>query len=152
MKVTLIAVGKGKSHIATQLLTDYIKRLPWSVTIKEVEVKQSLSERGRILKEGEAILAHVTSDAKIVVLDERGKNISSNEFSSTIRDWQNDSYSHLIIIIGGAFGLSDAVRKRADLMLSFGKMTWPHMMVRAMVGEQLYRAHTILSGHPYHKV
>ena len=89
--------------------------------------------------------------AHIVVLDERGKNETSEEFAARLGHWRDDSARAVAFLIGGADGLDDVVRDRAEAALSFGRLTWPHMLVRALLAEQLYRAHSILSGHPYHR-
>jgi 23S rRNA (pseudouridine1915-N3)-methyltransferase len=84
-------------------------------------------------------------------MDERGKSLPSLKFADKIRDLQNQGRSHIQFIIGGADGLGDDIRKRADLLLSFGAQTWPHMLARVMLLEQIYRCQQILSGHPYHR-
>lgn len=151
MKITLLVVGKMKSHPAAAIIEDYTKRIPWDIHVTELEIKQSLEGIARIEKEGALILEALPRHARVVVCDERGKNISSAAFADRVAEWQGLGDSHIVCVIGGAYGLSDAVRQRADLVLSFGKMTWPHMLVRSMLVEQLYRAYTILTGHPYHK-
>jgi 23S rRNA (pseudouridine1915-N3)-methyltransferase len=87
----------------------------------------------------------------LIALDERGRAFDSAGFADRLRLWQEDSVPALVFAIGGADGLAPPVRAAADLVLSFGTMTWPHLMVRAMLAEQLYRANAILSGHPYHR-
>ena len=91
------------------------------------------------------------NDAKIVVLDERGETLSSRELADKIRVWQDGGVGTVAFLIGGANGHSDALRRRADLKLSFGRMTLPHMLMRVVLAEQIYRAKTILDGHPYHR-
>ena len=100
---------------------------------------------------GEALMAAAPEGARIVALDERGRAEGSAQFAKRIEGWRDNGVRGIAFLIGGADGLSDDVRKRADLILSFGTMTWPHMLVRAMLAEQLYRAHSILTGHPYHR-
>ncbi|MBY0429841.1 MAG: 23S rRNA (pseudouridine(1915)-N(3))-methyltransferase RlmH, partial [Rhodospirillales bacterium] len=90
--------------------------------------------------------------ATLVVLDERGCQFSSPVFARKLGEWRDSGIAELAFVIGGADGHGEAVRKRADLLLSLGTMTWPHMLARAMLAEQLFRAHAILSGHPYHRV
>ena len=84
-------------------------------------------------------------------MDERGKDLTSQDFAETMGRWRDDGRGVIAFVIGGAFGLDPALRADADLVLSFGKATWPHLLVRAMLMEQVYRAETILAGHPYHK-
>ena len=87
----------------------------------------------------------------MVALDERGRDLTSRDLASTFGRWRDDARTRLAFLIGGPDGHGDAVRARADLLLSFGRMTWPHRLVRVMLAEQLYRAATILAGHPYHR-
>lgn len=152
MRLTLAAIGKAKaSSPEMQLYAEYVKRLPWKLALKEFEPKKNLPGDARKTQEGELLLAACEGAHKIIVLDERGKSLSSREFSGVVSGWQQQGASHIACIIGGADGLSDAVRARADLLLSFGRLSWPHMLVRALLAEQLYRAWSILEGHPYHR-
>jgi len=152
MKITIAAIGKAKSSDATsKLFAEYLKRIPWKSDLIELEEKKPLPDN--ILKEKEAkkLLQTAPKGGKIIALDERGKNISSRELANKIESWQDEGASNITFLIGGAAGHGEEVRKEADLLLSFGKLTWPHMMVRSMLAEQIYRISTILSGHPYHK-
>lgn len=105
----------------------------------------------RRAREGEALLAAIPGGARIVALDERGRSESSEALANRLGRWRDDGVRTAGFIIGGADGLDESVRKKADLVLSFGALTWPHMLVRAMLAEQLYRAQSILAGHPYHR-
>lgn len=138
MKTTILAVGKMKDRAQLDLCADYAKRLSPPPVIKEVAQTSDL-------------LKHVDKDAFVVVLDERGKNLSSQEFADALQNAMNNGKSHLQALIGGADGHSDEIRARANLLLSFGKLTWPHMMARIMILEQIYRAKAIIAGHPYHR-
>jgi len=151
MKVTIAAIGKFKSSPEKEIFTSYIKRIPWQVDLKELEAKKAL--QGEQLKEAEAalLISAIPKSSRIIALDERGKNISSSELAGLISLWQGESTSSVAFIIGGADGLADEVRKKADFTLSFGKLTWPHMLVRAMLAEQVYRSYSIISNHPYHR-
>lgn len=151
MRITLAAVGKMKASPERDLLQKYCKQLPWPVTVKEIDIKKSLPTEQRKRAEAEQLLEACSGAHVLVALDEHGKNLSSEELASKFSGWQQDSSSHIALIIGGQDGLDESVRQRCNLLLSFGKLTWPHMMVRSMLGEQLYRVHTILSGHPYHR-
>ncbi len=93
----------------------------------------------------------IRPDAYVIALDERGKSLSSPDFARKIQDLMDQGRPCIQFIIGGADGLNDDIRKRADTLLSFGVQTWPHMMVRAMLMEQIYRARQIIAGHPYHR-
>ena len=101
--------------------------------------------------EADLLLAAVPNAAMIVALDERGTTLSSERFAERMGLWRDQGVGDVAFLIGGADGHGEAVGKRADLMLALGPMTWPHLMVRAMIAEQLYRAQQILAGHPYHR-
>ena len=150
MKLLIAAVGKAKPSPEQQLFIDYTKRMPWKISLKEVESKQADLGK-RKAHEAELLLAACEGYNHMIALDETGKNLNSRELAATISTWQQNGVSSLACIIGGADGLHDSVRARAQLLLSFGRLTWPHMLVRAMLAEQLYRAHSIISGHPYHR-
>ncbi|MCD6034842.1 MAG: rRNA ((1915)-N(3))-methyltransferase RlmH [Rickettsiales bacterium] len=152
MKITVAAVGKAKTSPALSLYHDYTARTPWKISLVEVEEKRPLPPDLLAQKEAELLLKAIPQGARCVVLDERGKSLDSPAFARTLSSWGDQGHSSVAFLIGGAQGHGKEARDRADLLLSFGTMTWPHMMVRAMLAEQLYRAYTITSGHPYHKV
>ncbi|MGH1398324.1 MAG: 23S rRNA (pseudouridine(1915)-N(3))-methyltransferase RlmH [Alphaproteobacteria bacterium] len=143
MKIDIIAVGSLKKGALYDALQMYLKRMQWNVNI--IEIKESQKN------ESELILAKTNPSAKIIALDERGTSLPSLKFANKIKEFQNSGASHIQFIIGGADGLSDQIRTRANLLLSFGKQTWPHMLARVMLIEQIYRTQQILSGHPYHR-
>ena len=151
MNILVAAVGKAKPGAERELFTSYVARLPWRVDLKEIEIKKEAAVDVRRAREGEALLAAVPEGARIIALDERGKSETSEAFAKRLGRWRDDGVRGVAFLIGGADGLDEAVRKRADAVLSFGALTWPHMLVRALLAEQLYRAHTILTGHPYHR-
>ena len=97
------------------------------------------------------MLAALPQGARVIALDETGRNLSSARFAEQIGRWRDAGGQDLAIVIGGAEGLAPALRDKADLVLALGTMTWPHLLVRGMIAEQLYRAQTILAGHPYHR-
>ncbi len=138
MKFSILAVGKMKDRAQLDLYNDYAKRLSPPPALKE------LPENGDPEK-------LIDENAFVIVMDERGKNLSSQELAATLQNAMNAGKSTCQVLIGGANGHSDAVRARAHLLLSFGKLTWPHMLARIMLLEQLYRAKSILAGHPYHR-
>jgi 23S rRNA (pseudouridine1915-N3)-methyltransferase len=121
------------------------------LVVKEVEEKRPLSVAERVAREGELLLAQVPNGAALIVLDERGKTLESTKFAQRLAAWRDEGRSHLTFLIGGADGHSENIRNRADFLLSLGMMTWPHMLVRGMLVEQLYRAECILANHPYHR-
>ena len=145
MKIHILAIGKcKKGSPEDMLIKEYQKRLNWELIIKEKD--NDIQE-----KEAKFLIENIPHHAKVVVLDERGENMKSLDFARKIGDWQLSGVSDICFLIGGADGHLDEVRKRADLLLSFGKLTMPHMLIRAVLTEQIYRAQTILSGHPYHR-
>lgn len=136
------------------MVEDYLKRFNGAgraVGLGPLSVEEA-DARGKGQSEESALLsARIASDDRVVILDERGKSLPSEDFSNLICDWRDDGVRCARFLIGGADGHTGALRNRADLMISFGKATWPHMMVRAMLVEQLYRAAAIATGHPYHR-
>jgi len=151
MQVTIIAVGRIKQGPEKQQIENYLKRCPWPITVIEVEEKRPTKGAERISREGKLLLKAIPDGAYTIALDERGKGLRSTEFSRLIQTCRDSGPSNLVFLIGGADGHDQKVKARADRLLSLSHMTWPHMMVRAMLTEQLYRASCILSRHPYHK-
>ena len=151
MRVCLAAVGRLRPGPMRALLDEYAGRSTWSLTIREVEARKKLSGPALREHEGELLLAAIPDRATLIALDERGRELSSKSFAERLGRWRDDGIQDLAFAIGGADGLSQAVRDRALLTIAFGRATWPHMLVRVMLAEQIYRAQTILSGHPYHR-
>ena len=151
MNILIAAIGRAKSGPEKDLTEEYVSRLPWRVDLKEIEIKKEADTATRKAKEGAALLAAVPAGARIVALDERGKAQSSEQFAKRLGAWRDGGVRSVAFLIGGADGHDETVRAKAEMLLSFGAMTWPHMMVRAMLAEQLYRAHSILTNHPYHR-
>ena len=150
MKIDIIAIGQLRKGAMYDALCEYEKRSSWPVKFIIHESKQR-DERVKQREEHEKLLGSISSSAYVIAMDERGKSLPSLKFADKIRDLQNQGRSHIQFIIGGADGLGDDIRKRADLLLSFGAQTWPHMLARVMLLEQIYRCQQILSGHPYHR-
>ena len=151
MQVTIVAVGKMRRGALAALCQDYARRLPWTVTIREVEERRPIEGAARLAREGALLLAALPGDVFPVALDEGGKRLDSAGFALELARWRDQSGGRLAFVIGGAGGLAPAVRARCRAALSLGAMTWPHLLARALLLEQLYRAHAILSGHPYHR-
>ncbi|MCK0068300.1 23S rRNA (pseudouridine(1915)-N(3))-methyltransferase RlmH [Kordiimonas sp. 5E331] len=152
MHISIIAIGRMQRGPEQALVDEYQKRLPWKTNIIEIDMKKpagTAAERKK--REAERLLAAVPDGAALVVLDENGKNFKSREFAGKIDNWQMAGYSHIAFVIGGADGLDSSVLNRADLKIALGSLTWPHMMVRVMLSEQIYRAWSIITGHPYHR-
>lgn len=150
MRILIAAIGKAKAGPEQQLTLDYTKRLPWKIEYREFDAKASDAAQRR-QREGELLLAACKGYDRLTVLDESGMNLSSREFAHTLGGWQQQGFSSFAFIIGGSDGLSDAVLKQSHLVWSLGRATWPHMLVRPLVAEQLYRAWSLLNNHPYHR-
>ena len=148
MRIRLIAVGRMRRGVERVLYEHYRQRLRWEVDLWEIDDRKTGSSKER---EGEAILTAVPDGAVLVALDERGRDMASGVLAKKIGIWRDTGISDLAFAIGGADGLSDQVRQEADLLLAFGSATWPHLLVRGMLAEQLYRSQQILAGHPYHR-
>ncbi|MBM3548372.1 MAG: 23S rRNA (pseudouridine(1915)-N(3))-methyltransferase RlmH [Alphaproteobacteria bacterium] len=149
MRFLVVAVGRARGGPERALWEAYSERLTTPIRLIEVESKRpgpGLKDR-----EAELLLKSVPDDAVLVALDERGKSISSETFAKTLAQWRDGGAATVAFIIGGADGLADEVRKRARLLLALGAMTWPHLVVRGLLAEQLYRAEKIWAGHPYHR-
>jgi 23S rRNA (pseudouridine1915-N3)-methyltransferase len=151
MNLSIIAVGRSRPGAERDLFEDYRKRLPWKLDVIEVEEKRPLDAATLRQREAELLLARVPRGAVVVALDQRGHAITSEALSARMTGWRDSGKSRVCLLIGGATGHGEAVRERADFLLSLGNLTWPHMLVRAMVAEQLYRAWSISANHPYHR-
>src|SRR5688572_6784684 len=150
IKIDVIAVGRLRKGPYYELIQEYQKRTKWSLSIHEIESKytEPVHVQG---DEARKINELIKNSAFVIVLDERGDGLRSLDFAKTMEKLQNNGNDHIQFVIGGADGLTDVVRDRANLLLSFGQQTWPHMLARVMLLEQIYRAQQILSGHPYHR-
>ena len=156
MKLHICAVGRLRTGPERDLLDDYLTRFDRTgralglgpATVHEVEDKKG----GGMAAEADLLRRALPKGAVICALDERGKVMSSPDFADKIAAWRDAGRSDLAFIIGGADGIDPALRAEADFSLSFGKMVWPHMMVRVMLSEQIYRAASILAGGPYHRL
>jgi 23S rRNA (pseudouridine1915-N3)-methyltransferase len=151
MRLVVAAVGRCKTEPERALFEHYARRITFPLELKEVEEKKKLKPAALKRREGELLLAQAPDGAVIVALDETGKELSSAAFADRLGRWRDDGIKDVVFLIGGAEGLDDTVKKRADLVVGFGSQTWPHLLVRGMLAEQVYRAQCILSGHPYHR-
>lgn len=142
--IEIIAVGRMKNTAFADLWNEYHKRCHWDVTLHELETRTQAEELKKIQEK-------IRDDSFVIALDERGKALASVDFAARLQSVMDQGRPYIQFIIGGADGLNDAVRKRADILMSFGIQTWPHLMVRAMLIEQIYRAQQINAGHPYHR-
>ncbi len=151
MQYSIVAIGKMRPSVERDLLNNFSERIRPKPLVIEVEEKRNLSSNELKDREGDLLISAVPDGAKIIALDENGKSLSSRKLANLLGSWADEGVRETSFVIGGADGLGDKVRKKADLTLSLGALTWPHMMVRGMVAEQIYRAQSILSGHPYHR-
>ena len=149
MRLVVAAVGRGRDDPAQQLFENYRHRLPWPLELREVRAGGG-GDAGRE-REAAALLKGLPEGAHIVALDGTGKALTSEAFAARLAQIRDDSVAVVAFLIGGADGHGAPALARADLVLSLGPMTWPHLLVRAMLAEQLWRAASILSGHPYHR-
>ncbi|HEX2764491.1 MAG TPA: 23S rRNA (pseudouridine(1915)-N(3))-methyltransferase RlmH [Allosphingosinicella sp.] len=138
MRLHIIARGKIGRGPEAELVERYLKRVAWPVALTE------LPEKGGRLP--------VAAERSVtILLDEKGEALSSTELAGRLEGWRDDGHREARFLIGGADGFSTEERSGADLLLSFGRATWPHLLVRAMLAEQLFRATSILANHPYHR-
>ena len=156
MRVHVIAVGRLRAGPEKDLVDDYLTRFDRTgralglgpARVVEVDDRKG----GGMAAEVTLLRKSIPSGAVLAVLDERGRIETSPEFANRLAAWRDQGRSDLALVIGGADGIDPALRNEAEFALSFGKMVWPHMLVRVMLAEQLYRAASILSGAPYHRV
>ena len=138
MKILIAAVGKARASPELSLYQDYARRIPWKLSLIEC-------------KSNDQLLTACEGYDRLVALDEGGKQFSSVDFAGQLSRWQQQGYSSFAFIIGAVDGLTDEVRRHAHLVWSLGSLTWPHMLVRGLLAEQLYRAYSIQTNHPYHR-
>lgn len=155
MRVHLCVVGRLRAGPEKSLIDDYLTRFDRTgralglgpARVVEIEDRKG----GGMGAEAALLRRAIPSGAAVCALDERGKTLSSPEFAGKLAEWRDGGRGDLALVIGGADGIDPALRAEADLSISFGRMVWPHMLVRVMLAEQLYRAATILAGGPYHR-
>lgn len=159
MRISIAVIGQMKNGPERELVDRYLDRfgkIAPSVGLELRGVQQTAESRSRDAptrkrEEARHLLGADADSARILLFDERGKPLTSPEFAAMIGRWRDDGAKTMLMLIGGADGLDESLRNRADRIVSFGSMTLPHQLVRVLAAEQLYRAATILSGHPYHR-
>jgi 23S rRNA (pseudouridine1915-N3)-methyltransferase len=159
MRVIVIAIGRLKQGPERELAETYRKRAQATgraLGLREIEIIEIRESRAgdaerRRVEESIAIANVIPERAAIVIVDERGKNLDSAALAALLREWRAAEPPAVCFVIGGADGLAASLRERAKLKLAFGAATWPHQLVRIMLLEQLYRAASIIAGHPYHR-
>ena len=159
MRLVVVSIGRLKQGPERVLAERYRERFDdigrklgfRGLEIHEIAESRARDITTRIAEEAAAILAAIPEKSAVVALDQRGDNIDSAAFARHLGAWRDQSVANTIFMIGGADGLSPDLRRKAKLSLAFGSATWPHQLVRVMLLEQIYRAATILAGHPYHR-
>lgn len=159
MKYRIISVGKIREIFYAQGVNEYLKRLGsytnielWDGLEEKVSPHAGAKDIERVLnKEGERILSLLGEHELLVVMDGKGKQLSSEDMANCIEEWNMSGLNRVNLVIGGSHGLADIVKKRADRIISFSKMTFPHQMAVLILSEQIYRGFKILKGEPYHK-
>lgn len=144
MQIHIIATGKMANSPFAEAFEHYQKQLRTPLTIHEINAKSPHAEHQQFAK-------LIPADSYKIFLDENGKNLRSQDIAARLEQWQNQSKSHICFVIGGADGHAPDLKQQADEVWAFGNQTWPHLMARMMLVEQLFRAQSILSGHPYHR-
>lgn len=144
MKIRILAVGKLKRGPMFELIDDYLKRMRWSVQLNEIDHSSKATESAQLAN-------LIPVGETVIIMDERGESFSSQAFADYMEKLQLTGHTYLNFVIGGATGIDHEAFKGIQKKIAFGPQTWPHMLVRLMLVEQLYRAEQILAGHPYHK-
>ena len=155
MKIVLITIGKTNEKYLIEGISDYQKRLKHYTNFEMIEIAniknaKNFSESELMKKEGELILKQIQNSDHLVLLDDKGKDFSSQKFAQKLQQWMLSGKKRLVFVVGGAFGFSDEIYKIGNEKLSLSKMTFSHQMVRLFFVEQIYRGYTILNNEPYH--
>ena len=151
MNFLAVSIGRARYGCEVDLFNDYSKRIRQSFRLIEVENKKGTSGVELKSRESELLISRIPDNGFTVALDRRGVQLSSNQLAAKIQGWQNQRIKTLVFLIGGANGFNETVWNRSNFVLSLGPQTWPHLLVRVLIAEQIYRTQCILSGHPYHK-
>jgi 23S rRNA (pseudouridine1915-N3)-methyltransferase len=151
VRLLVIAVGRLKPGPMKDMADEYRKRIAWPLAIREVEERRPLPPAALKEREGALLIDALPAGALPVALDRAGTSLSSEDLAARLQRWRDRGTEELAFLIGGVDGLAGPVLARAEFRLSLGAMTWPHLLARVMLLEQLYRAQQILAGHPYHR-
>ncbi len=151
MRITIAAVGRLRKGPAHELCRTYLRRIDWPVRLIEVDAPPQRDAAIRRAREGERLLRAIDGAERVIILDEHGESVASADFARRLAAWADDGVRDVAFVLGGADGLDAAVHARADWTLAFGALTWPHELARVMLIEQIYRARTIMTHHPYHR-
>ena len=149
VRYIISTIGKAKNSDEDMITHKYIKRIK-NIELKQYEVKTNNPEK-KLEEEALKLINTTPKNGKLILLDEKGQNLSSTDLAKIILNWRDNNVTDINFAIGGAFGNGEKIKNTADKIIAFGKLTWPHQMVKMMVAEQIYRIETIIQGHPYHK-
>jgi len=149
VRYIISTIGKAKNSDEDMITHKYLKRIK-NIELKQYEVKTNNPEK-KIEEEALKLINTTPKNGKLILLDEKGQNLSSTDLAKIILNWRDNNVTDINFAIGGAFGNGEKIKNTADKIIAFGKLTWPHQMVKMMVAEQIYRIETIIQGHPYHK-
>ena len=149
VRYIISTIGKAKNSDEDMITQKYIKRIK-NIELKQYEVKTNNPEK-KLEEEALKLINTTPKNGKLILLDEKGQNLSSTDLAKIILNWRDNNVTDINFAIGGAFGNGEKIKNTADKIIAFGKLTWPHQMVKMMVAEQIYRIETIIQGHPYHK-
>jgi 23S rRNA (pseudouridine1915-N3)-methyltransferase len=153
MKITILAIGKFENSCHKEVFYNYLKRSKFKIELKEIDNRNNGNFKGEKLKEMEAelFIKNFKKNSIIISLDEKANQLSTIEFAAKINEFAINGNSDLTFLIGGSDGLAKKILDLSDLKISLSKMTFPHLMVRSILMEQIYRAETIINNHPYHR-
>ena len=149
VRYIISTIGKAKNNDEDIIAHKYLKRIK-NIELKQYEVKTNNPEK-KLEEEALKLINTTPKNRKLILLDEKGQNLSSTDLAKIILNWRDNNVTDINFAIGGAFGNGEKIKNTADKIIAFGKLTWPHQMVKMMVAEQIYRIETIIQGHPYHK-
>lgn len=151
MRVSILAIGKNRGGVFKDLYEFYATRIQWEIQLVELEVRKTLDWKKQRLNETKKLLSSAPKGSLIVILDEAGKLITSRALSDWINNQIDIGAKDVSFLIGGSHGLDLSAISSPNLTISLGRVTWPHLMIRGMIAEQLYRAQQIRKNHPYHR-
>ena len=149
VRYIISTIGKAKNSDEDMITHKYLKRIK-NIELKQYEVKTNNPEK-KLEEEALKLINTTPKNGKLILLDEKGQNLSSTDLAKIILNWRDNNVTDINFAIGGAFGNGEKIKNTADKIIAFGKLTWPHQMVKMMIAEQIYRIETIIQGHPYHK-
>ena len=147
MRLHIVAIGRMRRGIELDLFNYYKSRIKWPLELHEIDKRK----HGIKIFPEHLIIAAIPDKAVVAVLDEKGSDLCSQNFAGIIKKWRDSGIGDIVFLIGGPDGLPEKVKQTADLSIAFGRFTWPHLLIRGMLTEQIYRAQQILSKHPYHR-